>query len=332
MVNKIGSSFEGINIAVVGLGYMGQNHTRVFSSMPNVNLTAVCDIDELKVQKLVKQYKIAPYSDYKKLLEDEKLDAVSICLPTILHFEAVKLAITKRIPVFVEKPICENVLQAKKLINLAARFKTPIMVGHIERFNPVVSEIKHRIDSKELGKIFLIQTERFSPPLVSDPKVPVTVDLATHDIDIIFYLLDGQVPKRIKAEVDSIGYSRSDLVTAVVRFKKGVVGVVQVSWVHPVKKRLLTVLGEKGMYVANYITQELFFYRQNRQLFKEESFLGFNNRADVTKISFESKEPLQVELEAFVESLKKKQTMPVSAGEGLRVLQVAYEIERLGKA
>ena len=321
---------KNLNVAVIGLGYMGQNHARVFSSMAGVNLVAVVDIDEQKVGKLIRQYKIAGYTDYQKLLVKEKLAAVSICVPTSLHYEIASLVIKKRIPVFVEKPIAATVDQAKKLIAAAARYRTPMMVGHIERFNPVVLEIKQRITSGELGKIFLIHTERFSPPPLADQKVPITVDLATHDIDVIFFLLDGEAPIKIKAEVASVSHTKSDLVSAILRFRKGVVGIIQASLVHPIKKRMITILGEKGMYVANYITQELYFYRQNRELFARESFPGFNNKADIIKIAFESKEPLGVELEAFIHSLRMRKVMPVAAGDALRALEVAYKIEKAG--
>src|SRR3990172_2407089 len=153
-----------VKIAVLGAGYMGQNHARVFSSIEHVNLMAICDKDRQKVEKLAKQYKIKPYFDYQKLLQSENIGAVSICLPTSLHYHAAQEAIRMGVNLFIEKPITSKIEEAKKLIKLAKSRKVRIMVGHIERFNPVVNEIKQRVKSGELGKILQIHTQRFSPP------------------------------------------------------------------------------------------------------------------------------------------------------------------------
>lgn len=325
MRSKVNNS---LNIGVLGLGYMGQNHARVLSSFSGVNLAGVCDIRAERREKIAKQYKIKGYSDFKELFAEEELDAVTICLPTPLHYKAAVLAIGKKIPVFIEKPITETVTQAKKLIALSKVKKIPVMVGHIERFNPVVKEIKQRIKSGELGKIFKIHTQRFSPPLPSNQDVSVTVDLATHDIDVILYLVEAK-PERIFAEGQKKLHSKADSVSGFIKFKNGIVGLIEVSWLYPVKIRNLTVLGEKGMYSANYITQELFFYKQNPALFIEEDSLNHAaTRADVVKIAFKTREPLQIELDEFVNSLKEGSKMPVTAEDGLESLEIAYQMEK----
>lgn len=321
-----------IKVAVLGLGYMGQSHARIFSSLSEVNLIAVCDKDTKKTSRLSKQYKIKSYNNYEKLLESENLDAVSICLPTTLHFKAAVFAAKKGAALFIEKPICENPRQAKKLIEIVHARKIPIMVGHVERFNPVINEIKQRIKSGELGKVLKIHTQRFSPPPTRAQDVSAIIDLATHDIDIIRYLID-QEPIRIYSETDSRAHKREDLMSAIIRFKDGTIGLIEVSWLHPSKIRNLTVLGENGMYVADYITQELFFYRQNENLFKNNVFpSSTSTRADVVKIAFEAKEPLQLELSAFVDSLISKSEMPVTAQDGLIAIEMAQKMIKSGSA
>lgn len=319
---------KSVNIAVLGLGYMGQNHVRVLSSMAQANLVAVCDIDEQKTRKISKQYKLRSYSNFEKLFTNENLDAVSVCLPTPLHLSASAFALRKKIAVFVEKPITSTVSEAKKLIAIAKSENKPIMVGHIERFNPVVNEIKQRIKSGELGEVYQIHTQRVSPPTDLGVDVPVSVDLATHDIDIMLYL-SGQEPERIYAESLSKLLKFNDSTIAIIRFENGIVGLVEASWLYPIKKRTLSVLGEKGLYVADYITQELLFYKRNESLFKSTDYLKYAAvKADVVKMAFDWREPLQIELESFIDALRFDRKMPVGAVEGLKALEIAHTFEQ----
>ncbi len=321
-----------INVAIIGVGYMGQNHARVFSGIENVNVVALCDQNKQTVNKLAKQYRIKQYLDFRELFSQETLDAVSICLPTSLHAQVAQLALEKGIHVFIEKPISATVAEAQKLIRISASKKAKIMVGHIERFNPVVNEIKQRILSGELGKILKVHTQRFSPPTGRAQDVSAVIDLATHDIDIIQYLL-GEKLVRMYSEIDNRAHKKEDLMSALIRFKNGSIGLIEVSWLHPTKTRTLTVLGENGMYVANYITQELFFYRQNENLFNSNLSRPFSiTRADVVKIAFQAKEPLQIELEAFVEAITSNTKVPVTAEEGLMALKVALGMIASGKS
>lgn len=320
-----------MKVAVIGLGYMGQNHARILTTLKNVELAAVCDIDPKRANDIAGSYGAKRYVNYQELLNAEKLDAVFICLPTSLHYVSAVQALKRKVPVFIEKPICPTIAEAKKLIKLSQKLKTPFMVGHIERFNPVVSEIKNRLKSGELGQVVYIHTQRFSPPPSRIQDVSAIVDLATHDVDIIYYLVNAK-PTRIFAETQNKYHKKEDLMSALLRFKNGIIGVVEVSWLHPTKIRNLSVVGEKGMYMANYITQELFFYKQNGKIFKNSIIPSRDqNWADVIKIAFEAREPLQIELEAFVRALQTKSKMPVTPEEGLAALQLTQKFSESGQ-
>lgn len=320
-----------VKVAVIGLGYMGQNHTRILSSMPNTQLVAICDLDEIKGTQIANKFKVKFYSNYSILLKNEKLDAIFICLPTTQHYKSAKAALINGTAVFVEKPITYEIKEAQDLIRYSEKKKIPVMVGHIERFNPVVQEIRRRLDSGELGKILYIHTQRFSPPPTRAEDVSAIVDLATHDIDIIRYLLKED-PIRVFAETETSYHKKEDFMSAVIRFKSGIIGVVEVSWLHPTKVRNLFVMGENGMYSANYLTQELFFYKQNEKLMKKSTIpTPDQNWADVIKIAFEAKEPLQIELDAFISALEAKTKMPVTAQEGLAALKLTKKFSESGK-
>ena len=315
---------------IIGLGYMGQNHTRILSGLEDVDLVAVCDMDESKAKSQAKKFKVNYYTDYKELLLKEKPQAVFICLPTSLHFEAVMFALKLKIPTFVEKPIAATILQAKKLESFSKLNKVPLMIGHIERFNPVITEIKNRINTKELGKILHIHTQRFSPPPTRAQDVSAIVDLATHDIDIISFIA-GELPIRIFAETDTKYHSKEDLMSALLRFKSGIIGLIEVSWLHPTKIRNITVLGENGMYSADYLTQELFFYKQNEVVAKRTTIPSpAQTWADVVKVAFEAKEPLLIEIRSFINALKSKSKMPVTPKEGLSALIIIDKMSKSG--
>ncbi|KKR78286.1 MAG: Oxidoreductase domain protein [Candidatus Curtissbacteria bacterium GW2011_GWA1_40_9] len=314
-----------VNIAVIGIGYMGRNHIKILSSLPDVNLIAVCDVDQEKTQKIARQYKVRGYTNYTKLLENEKLDAITICMPTPLHYKTATECIKRKLVTFIEKPICETLTEAKKLTKLAKVSHTPMMIGHIERFNPVVNEIKLRIKSGEIGKIIKIHTQRFSPPVMSQNNVSVVIDLATHDIDVMQYLL-GEPIVRLYAEGLTKFHKKEDLMSALLRFKSGTIGLLEVSWLHPIKARNLTILGENGMYSANYLTQELQFSRQSSHVYTNtENYFPFTG-ADVVKVAFQAQEPLYIELRAFINAILFKKRMPVTGEDGLHALEIAERI------
>lgn len=321
-----------LTVGVLGLGYMGQNHARILSSLSSVNLVAVCDLDKAKSKEVGQKYKVHFYTQFSDLINNENLDAIFVCLPTTLHYEASKLALSKNIATFIEKPICDNIDEVQDLIKYSAKNGVPIMVGHIERFNPVIREIRKRINSGELGKILYVHTQRFSPPPTRIQDVSVILDLATHDVDIIHHLINEE-PTRIFAETKNNSRKKEDLMSALLRFKSGIIGVVEVSWLHPTKIRTISVTGEKGMYLANYLTQELLFYKQSKTVIKGGAIPAPDqNWADIIKIAFESKEPLQIELEAFIEALQSKSKMPITAEEGLAALKLTKKFSESGQS
>lgn len=308
---------------------MGKNHARVLSSFKNVDLVAIADTNFKIAQSVAKIYKAKPFNSLSNALKEVTPDFVCITVPTISHYNLASECIRKNIPTLIEKPITDSISQSNQLIKLISKYKTPVMIGHIERFNPVINEIKNRIKSGELGKIFKIYTQRFSPPTVRVNDVSVIVDLATHDIDIIQYII-GVPIQRIYAETESFNHKKEDLMSALLRFKNGVIGLVEVSWLHSIKVRHLGVIGERGSYEANYLTQELFFYKQNNRSKSNYESPSIYNSADVIKIAFEAKEPLEIELQAFMNALLHKKKMPVTAQDGRNALTTVQKISQSG--
>lgn len=320
-----------LKVAVIGAGAMGRSHARIYSDMANAELSAVCDKDEKTAGETAKKYNASPFTDYKKI--DKSLDAVSVCVPTKLHKDVALFFIRKGSNVIVEKPIAGNMEEAKILIEAAKKHNVKLMVGHVERFNPIVTEIKKRLENNELGKIYGISTFRFSPFPHRVIDVGVTTDLAVHDIDIVMYLNDAKI-KRIYAETGQrIHASHEDMLNAIIKFEDNVTGIINTNWLTPKKVRELYVTGEKGMFAANYLTQDLYFYKNE---FAEKDFdysKGITSvmEGDMIKIKINSKEPLLAELEEFTDCIAEDRNPMVSGEDGLKALEIASKMLEAAK-
>src|SRR3989338_75860 len=316
---------EKLKVAVIGAGSMGKNHARIYSEMKDVSLIAVCDSNKEFAKEIADKYKAKPYSEYKEMLKNEKIDAASICVPTKLHKDVALEVIKNKIHVLVEKPIATTTEEAKSIIDSAAKNKVKLMIGHIEIFNPVVQELKKRIEKNELGNILQVHCERLSlfPQRIID--VGVIVDLAIHEIYVLKYLIDSKV-KRVYAETaQRFHSSNEDLVIGTIRFDNGILGIVNANWLTPKKVRQIKVTGEKGMFVADYITQELYFYEKQLASKYTDFKSGFKmgTEGKKVKIDLDSSEPLKNELVEFIGSIKNNKNPSVSGKDGLEALDIA---------
>jgi len=167
--------------------------------------------------------------------------------------------IKKAIHVLIEKPITENLSEAEDLINLANKNKVKLMVGHIERFNPAVIELKNRIDKDELGKVFKMDANRVGPFPARIRDVGVVIDLAVHEIDTMRYISGAEVSTVFAMAEKQINTEHEDLLSGLMRFSNGVIGNLNINWLTPTKIRKLYVTGEKGMFIVDYLKQDLFF-------------------------------------------------------------------------
>ena len=315
-----------LNVAVIGVGSMGKNHARIYSELKDVNLIAVCDPNEECGKEVAGKYLIKSYSDYKEMLKKEKIDAVSICVPTKLHKQVALDAIKSKINVLVEKPIAATAAEANEIIKAAEKNNVKLMVGHIEQFNPVVIELKKRI--KDIGNIFQVHCQRLSlfPQRIID--VGVVIDLAIHEIYVLKYLLGSKI-KRVYAETaQRFHSSNEDLLVGTLRFENNILGVISANWLTPKKVRQIKVTGEKGMFVANYITQELYFYEKQfaSKYADYDSQFKMGTEGEKIKIGVKSSEPLKNELEAFIACIKSNKEPPVTGKDGLEAIDIAQKL------
>lgn len=323
-------SLKKIRVAVIGAGNMGRHHVRNYSILPESELVALADVNP-DSKKLADEYKAEFFTDYKEMLDTVKPDAISIVVPTPLHFEVGSYAMERGIHCLVEKPIAYSVDEADKLIKLAEKHNLVFTVGHIERYNPIIRAIKDIVDQKKLGKITSIVCQRVGGFPQVEPKTDVIIDLAVHDIDILNYLI-GKYPEKIHSHASRTHHSKKVDSAEILMDYGDISGFVRANWLTPVKIRTISITGSNGYLEGNYITQELVYYEHNMQLNKNGQFSNFvtnlgDPKKEVVPVDFE--EPLAVELKTFMRTIVGEKTGglvdPADAREALKLSLKAVE-------
>lgn len=319
-------------LAVIGAGAMGRNHVRVYHELAvagRVDLVAVAEGDQERRDYIGSLLGVRVYADYRAMLEREQPDGVSVVVPTNGHHQVVSDALRAGCHVLVEKPIAATLDEARQLIELAQAERRTLAVGHIERFNPAVIELKHRLEDGQLGRIFQIHARRLGPFPARVRDVGVIVDLATHDLDIMRFLT-GSEAIRVYAETRrEVHTSNEDLFTGMLRFADGTMGLLEINWLTPTKIRELYVTGERGMFRVDYLTQDLYFYEN-----AEVSSLGWNalrvirgvSEGAMTRFAVNKVEPLRAELEAFVEVIQGEGGATVTGSDGIAALELGLAL------
>jgi UDP-N-acetylglucosamine 3-dehydrogenase len=311
-----GSAERPLRAAVIGLGSMGRNHVRVWDeAVEGVELVAVADPSPEAVRLATQGRSVRGYGTPSTMLAEEELDLVSVVAPTSMHHELTLAALNAGANVLVEKPIAATRSEAEAMMAAAAASGRMLTVGHIERFNPAIVELRRRLQAGELGRIFQVRATRLGPFPERIRDVGVVVDLAPHDLDVMRFLL-GSDPVRVYAETEQrIHTEHEDLFAGVLKFANGAVGLLEINWLTPTKQRTLTVTGEGGMYVADYLAQDLLFYANPAQ-----GTVG-EGRSEARAIA--RREPLLAELEAFASAVRHGGPPPVEPREALIALQLA---------
>lgn len=318
-----------LKTAVIGVGSMGRNHARVYAELPNVDFVGIADPTEANAKEIARRFGCTAYADYRTLLDKEKPDAVTIAVPTVDHLAVALEAIQRGIHVLIEKPISFDISDGRQIIAAAEQAGVQLMIGHIERFNPAVQTLKKQLDSGDLGRIFQIDARRQGPFPARIKDVGVVIDLAVHDVDIMRYLSSAD-PVRVYAETETHLHStHEDLLSGLIRLDNGIIGTLTINWVTPTKIRELYVIGEAGMYRVDYLTQDLYFFENSSAQGSDWETLrvlrGVSEGRMIRHV-VAKKEPLYVELEAFVAAIQGKISVPVSGLDGLKALAIVQAI------
>lgn len=312
---------EKLRAAVIGLGSMGANHARVLADLGGVELVAVADADEGRLARIA-QSGVTTYTAYDQLLAEARPDMVCVVVPTTLHRKVALDCFAAGAHVLVEKPIAASLPEARELADAAARAGRVLAVGHIERFNPAIQELKRRLDDGQGGRILQVRARRVGPFPHRIRDVGVIHDLAPHDIDVLRFLLGDEVERVYAHATSHIATDHEDLFAGMLHFRSGVLGILEINWLTPTKERSVSVLCERGLFVANYATQTLEFYENFAATAREGSPASVTE-GPMTRYAVVNREPLRVELEAFRDAILAGGPAAVGAIDGIAALAVA---------
>ena len=301
-----------IKVAVIGIGNLGQHHARIYYSMKElVNLVAIVDVDKTKIEKYKKVYPdVEFFTDYRNVID--KIDAVSLVVPTKLHYSIAKEIILAKKHILIEKPITTTVEEAEELVSLAEQNNVILQVGHVERFNPVIQTIKEFVYQPKF-----IESMRLSnfDPRVAD--IGVILDLMIHDIDIVLSFVKSNL-KSIEAYGAKVFTNNEDIVKARLRFENGCICDLTASRISLNKYRKMHIF-QPDSYIS------IDFIRQNAKIYRK-IFSSNEQKIELVRPKIKKEEPLKLELQNFINSIIENKKPVVTGYHAKQALEVAIEI------
>lgn len=332
------------NVALIGVGYWGPNLARNLNALPNGRLKWICDTRPDALEKISANYPGARLaSDVNQVLDAPDVDAVVIATPARTHFEIASAALSRGKHVLVEKPLAMTGEECARLIELAERARTKLMVGHVFLYSPAIRKIRDIVSSGELGEIYYAYSTRANLGQIRQ-DVNALWNLAPHDVSILLYLFDS-FPEAVCAHgITHIQPGIEDVVFAHLRFPGGVGAHIHVSWLDPGKVRQMTLVGSKKMVVYDDVDPDAKVRiidkgvtrvaNDNREPFSSFGEFQLLLRAgDVLIPKIQAVEPLRLECEHFIDCIENDQQPLTDGGHGLlvvKVLEAAQDSMRRG--
>ena len=299
---------KNLRVGVVGVGHIGKNHARLYAETDAVDFTAIYDTDAANAAKIAAQYKVRAADSLGEFAE--LIDAASIATPTDSHFVVARPLLEAGKHLLIEKPIADDTAQASELARLAAERQLVLQVGHVERFNPVLSALEARLTRPRF-----IEAHRLSPFPNRSTDIGVVLDLMIHDLEIILHLV--RVPVQ---SIDAVGVSvlsrREDIANARIRFENGCVANVTSSRISPERMRKIRVFQEDAYLSLDYQNQSGEIYRKGP--------IGIERAS----VEIEKEEPLKRQLLSFIECARTGLRPKVSGFEATAALELAVEITK----
>jgi predicted dehydrogenase len=298
-----------LRVGVVGVGHIGSNHARLYAEIPTAEFAAVYDIDPARASAVARKYGAQVATTVWEF--GDMIDAASVATPTTTHYDVARALLQSGKHLLVEKPITENTRQASELATMASEKNLILQVGHVERFNPVLSALEARLTHPKF-----IEAHRLSPYPERSTDIGVVLDLMIHDLEVILHLVRSPVQT-----IDAVGVpvlSKSeDIANARIRFENGCVANITSSRISPERMRKIRVFQEDAYLSLDYQNQSGEIYRRA---------LG---RITRDKVEIEREEPLKRELASFVECATTGREPRVSGFQATAALELAVQITEL---
>ncbi|MGA2681792.1 MAG: Gfo/Idh/MocA family oxidoreductase [Candidatus Bathyarchaeia archaeon] len=296
-----------IGVAVIGTGFWGKNHARIYKELPSTELIAICDVDQERAKAIADQYGVKAYTNSSRMLKNKEIEAISICTwSTVLAKEALKgLRAGKH--VLVEKPMATNKKQAERLCAIAEQNGLVLTVGFLMRFIPGLQVIREAVEKRKIGDLVCATAKRVSqwPERIGD--VGVVKDTAIHDIDVMRFI-SKQDPITVYAKMGSMRHRKfEDYAHIMLTYKNRESAFIESNWLTPYKTRTLTVTGSDAIMRLDYITQDMWIEQQKETLQPRYPF----------------QEPLKCELQHFAECITEKKKPLITGEDGVKALEIA---------
>jgi len=296
-----------VGVAVIGTGFWGRNHARVYKELDSTNLIAICDVNTERAKSIADQFGVKAYTDSSQMLKNNEVEAVSICTwSTMLAKEALKALLAEK-HVLVEKPMATNTKQAEILLKTAQENGLHLTVGFLMRFIPGIQQIKEAVENKKIGELVSAVAKRVSqwPERIGD--VGVVKDTAIHDIDIMRYI-SNEDPVSVYAKTGNMRHRQfEDYAQIMLTYESGKSAFIESNWLTPYKTRTLTATGSDAIMRLDYITQDLWIENAKETLQPRLPFA----------------EPLKMELQHFSDCILEKKKPIVTGNDGIKALQIA---------
>ena len=308
-----------INAAVIGVGRMGQYHVAAYTEMTDVNLVGVVDIDAERGKMIAEKYRTKFFNDYRELFG--KVDVVSIAVPTATHYDVARQCLLADIHCLVEKPVSNRLDLAEELFSIATDKDLTLHVGHVERFNGAVQELK-----KVVSNPIFIESRRMGPftPHIKDDGV--VLDLMIHDIDIILNLVDSPVVG-MNVMGSTVFSESEDVVNVQLQFENGSLASIMASRATQEKIRTLAVTQEKEYIFLDYTSQDILVHRRassQHEMTRQE--LKYRQEALIERIFVHRENPLKLELQHLIDCASNGARWRTSAENELKSLKVALQV------
>ena len=305
---------EKIKVAVIGVGYLGKFHARIYSEHPDVDLIGVVDTHSGQVEEIASQYSTTAYSDFNDVLD--QVDAVSIVVPTTYHHEIAMPFIQQGVNVLLEKPIAATVDQAQQLVQAADKYNVTLQIGHLERFNAGIVALSELVDTPRF-----IEAHRLGEFTVRATDVDVVTDLMIHDIDIILSLTKSEI-KTVSAVGSKVLTDEIDIANARLEFENGSVANVTASRVSNKKFRRIRVFAPDKYLAVDFNAQNVEVITKTEKQ-PDQPFAGL--KREVLEIN--PVQPLDAEIAHFVKAVKTNANPAVTGHDGLAALALANMIK-----
>lgn len=316
---------EPIRIGVIGVGNMGQHHTRVLSMLKDVELVGVSDINVERGLDTASKYRVRFFEDYRDLLTH--VDAVCVAVPTRLHHTVGMACLQVGVHVLIEKPIAASIAEAESLVNAAAAAQCILQVGHIERFNPAFQELHKVLKTEEL---LALEAHRMSPYSNRANDVSVVLDLMIHDIDLLLELAGAPAVKLTASGSRAADSGYLDYVTATLGFSNGIVATLTASKVTHRKIRRIAAHCKNSLTEADFLNNEILIHRQTTaNCLTDYGQVLYRQDGLIEKVYTSNIEPLHAELEHFVGCVRGGNQPSVGGEQALKALRLASSIEQM---